>query len=87
MKPDFENRLTKVEVEVSELRNDVTEIKGQLTQTATKRDLEDLKEFFTDRDRLGSDRLWYITKTLMWIFGAVVLVAFGIEKLPKWWMP
>lgn len=82
---DFEQRLTRVEVEVSELRSDVTEIKGQLGQTATKRDLEELKRFFTDRDRVGSDRLWWITKALVILFGAAVMVAFGIEKVVRWW--
>lgn len=85
MTADFEQRLTKVEVEVKELRYDVTEIKGQLTQTATKKDLEDLKEFFAERDRIGGDRLWWITKALVLIFGAVVMAAFGIEQVSRWW--
>jgi len=82
---DFEKRLTKVEVEVGELRDDVAEIKGQLGLTATKHDLEELKKFFTERDQIGSDRLWWITKALVYIFGAVVLAAFGIEKVSRWW--
>lgn len=82
---DLEQRVTRVETEVSQLRSDVTDIKGKLTHTATKADVEDLKEFFAERDRIGSDRLWQITKTLVWIFGAVVLVAFGIDRLPEWW--
>lgn len=82
---DLEQRVTRVEAEVSQLRGDVAEMKSKLAQTATKSDLEDLKSFFSERDAIGGDRLWWITKALVVIFGAVVLVAFGIERIPRWW--
>lgn len=70
---------------MAEVRDDVGEIKRQLTRTATKADLEDLKKFFAARDAAAGDRMWWLTKALVLLFGAAVMVAFGIEKIPQIW--
>jgi len=82
---DIPERVTRLEAQMSEVRTDVGEIKRQLTKTATKQDLENLKAFFADRDAAAGDRMWWITKALVLLFGAAVLAAFGIEKIPQLW--
>lgn len=85
MGSDFEQRLTRVEVEVGELRADVTEIKSVLRRAATKEDLESLKQFFADRDRINSDRQWWVVKALVILFGALVATTLGLDKAIGWW--
>lgn len=80
---DIPERVTRLEAQMSEVRDDVGEIKRQLAKAATKEDVEALKEFFADRDAASSDRLWWLTKALVLLFGAAVMIAFGIERLPQ----
>lgn len=82
---DIPERVTRLEAQMSEVRDDVGEIKRQLTRTATKADLEELKSFFADRDAMTGDRMWWLTKALVLLFGAAVMLAFGIEKIPQLW--
>ena len=82
---DIPERVTRLEAQMSEMRSDVSEIKMQLAKAATKEDVEALKTFFADRDAASNDRLWWLTRALVLLFGAAVMIAFGIEKLPQLW--
>ena len=82
---DIPERVTRLEAQMSEVSDDVGEIKRQLVKTATKADLEDLKKFFAARDAEAGSRMWWITKALLLLFGAAVMLAFGIEKIPQLW--
>jgi len=82
---DIPERVTRLEAQMSEVRDDVGEIKRQLAKTATKEDVEELKTFFSERDAASNDRLWWLTRALVLLFGAAVMIAFGIERLPQLW--
>lgn len=76
----MERRVTRVESEVGQLRTDVAAIESKLNTTATKEDMKDLRLFFENRDKVSSDRMWWIVRVLIVIFGLVAIAAFGIDK-------
>lgn len=83
MEENIPNRVTRLETQMAEVRSDVSEIKQRLGTTATKEDVTELRRFLETRDQLHGDKLWWITKTLLLLFGGAVAVAFGIQQLPK----
>lgn len=79
---DTESRVTRLETQMSEVRESLTQLKAQLSQTATKSDLMEMKGYFECRDKDHTAQLWWLVKGLIIIFGAVVLTAFGMDKIP-----
>lgn len=66
---DMESRVTKLETEMVDVKADLSEIKAQIGQAATKKDLGELRSFFVERDQSYTKNLWKL------VFGLVALVA------------
>jgi len=69
MAPDLESRVSVLETQMASVQEDLAEIKQQIGQAATKRDLQDLQQFFDNRDKTYTHNLWRL------VFGLVLLVA------------
>src|SRR5690606_13925773 len=68
MAPDLESRVSVLETQMASVQEDLAEIKQQIGQAATKRDLQDLQQFFDNRDKTYTHNLWRL------VFGLVLLV-------------
>jgi len=86
----LENRVTVLEAQMNEVREDIGEIKDQLKESATKEDLDDLKAFFKERDETFQrredhimDNVWKIVFALVALFGALITISFGLREIPK----
>ena len=86
----LENRVTVLEAQMNEVREDIGEIKEQLKESATKEDLADLKGFFKERDETFQkredrtmDNVWKIVFALVALFGALITISFGLREIPK----
>jgi len=66
---DLENRVSVLETQMASVQEDLAEIKAQIGQAATKQDVQDLQQFFDDRDHTYTHNLWRL------VFGLVILVA------------
>jgi len=69
MAADLESRVTKLETEMAGVKADLSEIKAQIGQAATKKDLSELRSFFVERDQSYTRNLWKL------VFGLVLLIA------------
>ncbi|WP_408954719.1 hypothetical protein [Natroniella sp. ANB-PHB2] len=79
---DLDNRLTKVETEVENMKEDVAANTEKLQGTATKKDVEDLKRYFGERDSDFTKNMWKLIFGLLVLLGGLLVTMFGIENLP-----
>ena len=73
-----ENRITRLEERQANIEQDVSEIKAQLNQTATKSDVQDLKRTIESRDDLITKNLWKLIWILIAVFTGIVAINTGL---------
>ena len=74
-----ENRITRLEERQANIEQDVSEIKAQLNQTATKSDVQDLKRTIESRDDLITKNLWKLIWILIAVFTGIVAINTGLN--------
>lgn len=79
---EIEQRVTKLEGQMEAVRDDVSEIKYQLNQTAKKADLEELQKHIDYRDRLYTNNMWRLVFGLVVILAALLATSFGVRDIP-----
>lgn len=83
MEQNIPDRVSKLEYRVNSIQEDVAEIKKEIKQSATKTDLAELKDYFSDRDKQYNDKMWKLIFGLLLLFGGLMVVIFGIKEIPK----
>lgn len=79
----YPERLTRVENRLDNVEANIAEIKAEVKQSATKSDLAELKDYFSDRDKQYNDKMWKLIFGLLLLFGGLMVVMFGIKEIPK----
>lgn len=74
----LEGRVTRLEVKVDGLQQDISEIKTDMTSQ-----INSLKTFFTERDQTFTKNLWKLVFGLVVVMVAIVMTFLGIKTLPK----
>lgn len=74
-----ESRITRLEERQANIEQDVSEIKAQLNQTATKSDVQDLKRTIESRDDLITKNLWKLIWILIAVFTGIVAINTGLN--------
>ena len=83
MEQNIPDRVSRLEYRVNTIQEDVAEIKEEIKQSATKTDLAELKDYFSDRDKQYNDKMWKLIFGLLLLFGGLMVVMFGIKEIPK----
>lgn len=79
---DLNERVAKLETEVSNIKGDVVDMKDQLCGMATKEDVMTLKEFFYSRDKEYTKNMWRVIFGLLGLMAAIVLASYGLKEIP-----
>lgn len=79
----FETELKHTKEDVAALREDTKKLTEDVKKMATKEDVEQLKEYFLQRDLAYGDRMFWIVKALVLIVGGIVLWLVGGPKLAE----
>lgn len=80
---EYPERLTRVENRLDNVEANIAEIKAEVKQSATKDDLAELKQYFSDRDKQFNNNMWKLIFGLLLLFGGLMVVMFGIKEIPK----
>jgi uncharacterized membrane protein (DUF106 family) len=68
---------------MKEVKGDIKEIKEKIGNMATQKDVEDLKHFFSERDKDYTKNMWKVIFGLLILFAALIVAAFGLKTLPN----
>ena len=79
----LDNRVTRLETQMAEVREDIADIKTQIQASATKADLAELKAYFERRDQTYTTNMWKVIFGLLAVLVALVALSFGLKEIPK----
>lgn len=82
-----EQTVSGLRVQVGNLEKGQAKLEETLRHAATKDDLSGLRSWLEkrdeSRDKVWGDRMWHIVRFLLYLFGALVIVFFGLQEGAK----
>lgn len=76
-----------MKAQIKSLEKGQARVEAALEHTSTKDDLNSLRSWLEkrdeSRDKVWGDRMWHIVKFLLYLFGALVVVFFGLQEASK----